>query len=203
MSSEPSIPRRRFLALAFGWSAAGLAATLPLSACQPGGAPAASAPSALRVFSPAEWRTLDAAASRLAPAGAGRLGGGGGLVANAADALFAQAPARLQGELKQLLQLLEWAPPLSGQWGAFSALSPAAQDAVLASWEQSPLALGRQGFSALSKIATMLYYMDPRAWPAIGYPGPWIGRFDLGFGLDNQGEMAAPLNPNVFARIPT
>ncbi|MNT56169.1 hypothetical protein D3C72_1934510 [compost metagenome] len=60
----------------------------------------------------------------------------------------------------------------------------------------------RQAFVGLNRIASMLAYMDERIWPRIGYGGPWVGRFNMGYGLDNQGPMAEPVNPNVFRRYP-
>ena len=83
----------------------------------------------------------------------------------------------------------------------FTGMSAFEQDSYLRAWMESGLGMQRQGFLALNKISGMLFYMDARTWPQIGYPGPWVGRFDFGQGLDQQGDMAAPVNPNVFTRF--
>ncbi|HET9451941.1 MAG TPA: hypothetical protein VFO83_13715, partial [Aggregicoccus sp.] len=54
----------------------------------------------------------------------------------------------------------------------FTRLSPEAQDAVIADWRDSGLALRRTGFQALRALAAGAYYSSPRVWPAVGYPGP-------------------------------
>lgn len=190
--------RRAFLRAAFGLGAGAIATTLPLAGCRRPDYP--QPPYAAQLFTPKELAVLEAASRRLLPAGEGRLGGGEVGVAQAADALLASANPRLQADLKQLLNTFEDQTWLALRFQAFTAMSPEAQDAYLRAWIDSPLGVMRQGAVALNKLSGMLFYMEPRSWKQIGYPGPWIGRYDFGLGLDNQGDMAANPNPNVFAR---
>lgn len=182
---------------ALALTAGGLAFSFPLTGCAPVRYPERE----LHFLTPKEWATLDAAAARLVPRTPERLGAPDLDVASAADRLFASAHPRLQHDLKQLLNSLEDLTWLNLRFRPFTALSEESKDAYLQSWADSPLGIQRQGFVALAKIAATLVYMDPRTWPQIGYAGPWIGRYDFGQGLDNQGDLAANPNPHVFERI--
>lgn len=195
---RPFMSRRAFLRAALGLGAGAIAASLPLAGCHRPDYPAPGFTPAL--FTAKELAVLEAACRRLLPAGAGRPGGGELAVARAADALLATANPRLQRDLKQLLNTFEDQTWLALRLQPFTAMAPAAQDAYVAAWLDGPLPVMRQGAVALNKLAGMLYFMDPRAWTAIGYPGPWIGRYDFGLGLDNQGEMPESPNPQVFVR---
>lgn len=98
-------------------------------------------------------------------------------------ALQAQ-PAARQREFEQLLAVLD-SPLLGLSWGGplrrFVALSPERREALLQNWSRSPLPPLRQGFQALRKLVTFLYYADSApeapnpAWEAAGYPGPLAG----------------------------
>lgn len=192
--------RRAFLKASLGLVAGTLATSVPLSGCR--GPEYPPPPQALEFFSPKEWAVLRAASARLVPGGEGLIGAREVDVATAADRLFSKANPRLKAELKQLLNAFEDFTILALRFKPFTGMSPTEQDAYLRAWMESGLGMQRQGFLALNKISGMLFYMDPRSWPQIGYPGPWVGRFDFGQGLDQQGEMKAPVNPNVFARFP-
>ena len=98
-----------------------------------------------------------------------------------------------------MLDTLEDLPFLAGSFKPFTTMTPDEQDAYLANWQTSNLGVKRQAFVGLNRLAQMIYYMDARSWPAIGFPGAWVGRLDVGLGLDNQGALAANPNPNVFA----
>lgn len=191
------LSRRRFLTQALALSAGWLAGSVTLAGC----APARYPDRTLTFLTPKEWAALDAASGHLVPRLPGRMGAQDLPVASAADELFARANPRLQDDLKQLLNSLEDLTWLNLRFSPFTQLDGPAQEAYLRSWERSALGLQRQGFVALSKIAAMLFYADPRSWPQIGYPGPWIGRFDFGQGLDNQGDLSANPNPHVFERV--
>ncbi len=198
MSDIPRISRRRFLRNALGLSTGWLAGSFALGGCERIRYP----DRALQFLSPKEWTALDAASKRLLPTLPSRVGAAEVGVASAADRLFAAANPRLQHDLQQLLNSLEDLTWLNLRFQPFSAMDAAAQDAYLSSWQQSSLSLQRQGFVALNKISAMLFYMDPASWPQIGYPGPWIGRYDFGLGMDNQGNLAANPNPHVFESMP-
>jgi hypothetical protein len=44
--------------------------------------------------------------------------------------------------------------------------------AFLVGWRTSRFALLRSAYGALHQIILGAWYGNPRAWPAIGYPGP-------------------------------
>jgi hypothetical protein len=80
-----------------------------------------------------------------------------------------------QKEFKQLLGLFENALAgllLDGHLGAFTGLSPERQDAVLAGWRDSNLAVRRTGYTALRKLTQASYYAGTACWPEVGYIGP-------------------------------
>ncbi|GAB3830043.1 FAD-dependent oxidoreductase [Hymenobacter jeollabukensis] len=98
-------------------------------------------------------------------------------------ALEAQ-PEALQQQFAQLLALLD-SPLLGLSWGGpprrFVALNAAQREKLLQRWSRSPLPPLRQGFQALRKLLTFLFYADSTpaapnpAWTPIGYPGPLAG----------------------------
>jgi hypothetical protein len=196
-----SISRRTFLRGAFGLSAGALALSVPLvglAGCQ---ASYPEIPRTLFFFTQAQWATLDAATRRLAPSGPGRLGAGEVGVATAADALFAHANPTLQADLKRLLDVFEDLSYANWHLTPFTTLDASAQDTYLKSW-QIGFVLQRQGFVGLNRLASMIFYMDERSWKQIGFSGPWVGKRDVGLGLDNQGPMAANPNPNIYLQVP-
>ncbi|MFN3430243.1 MAG: gluconate 2-dehydrogenase subunit 3 family protein [Candidatus Sericytochromatia bacterium] len=195
-----AISRRAFLRSALGLGAAGLAASLPLAGCQQATYPAHL--HTLNFLSDKEHAVLSAAAGRLIPAGPGRPSGIESGVADFADVLFSHGNPRLQADIKKLLNTFEDMTVLALRFRPFTTMAPAEQDAYLRAWSDSPLGLQRQAFVGLNRLATMLHYMDARTWPGIGFAGPWVGKVNAGYGLDNQGPMSAPVNPNVFARYP-
>lgn len=192
------ISRRAFLRGTVALGAAAVASSLPLAGCRRGDYP--PMPHTPAFFTEKEWNVLHAASLRLLPDAPGRLGAGQVDVATAADQLLSKANPHLKADIKQLLNTFEDMPFLSLHFRPFTTMDAKEQDDYLRAWMVSPLGVQRQGFVALNKICAMLFYMDERTWPQIGFPGPWIGKFDFGLGLNNQGPMAAPVNPHVFAR---
>lgn len=187
--------RRSFLRSALFLVGGLFALSLPVG-CQRVSYPAVGR--SLRFFTPKEWTVLDGVVDRLIPSAKSLSVD----VPSAADALLSQANATLQADVRRLLGTFEDWTWLSLRFKPFTAMSPSAQDGYLRAWMDSPLGLQRQGFAALNKLAHMLFYMDARSWPSIRFPGPWVGRFDAGYGLDNQGDLAANPNPNVFRMAP-
>ncbi len=116
-----------------------------------------------------------------------------------AAAIRAQ-PLGAQAEFGHLLDLLD--KPLTGLtwWGPlrpFQALAPAQRERLLQSWAGSRLPVLRQGFQALRKLCTFLYYggspadgSPNPAWAALGYPGPALPP-----GSDPPVAAARPLTP--------
>ena len=137
------------------------------------------------VLTPARATTLRALADTFIPAGPAPAAApaGSALVdlERLATAIQAQ-PLSTQAEFGQLLDLLN--KPLAGLtwWGPlrpFHALGPGQRERLLQSWAGSRLPPLRQGFQALRKLCTFLYYGDSPAdgapnpaWAALGYPGP-------------------------------
>lgn len=197
MSSR--LTRRAFLRSSFCLAGGALAASLPIAGCS---APAYSgAPAGLKLFTPRQWAVLDAAARRLVPTAPGRPGGGELGVATSADALFSAGNDRLKADLARLLDTLETMPWLAGRFTPFTRMGPEAQDAYLANWMGSGIGMKRQALAGLDRLVQTIYYMDPRSWEAIHFPGPWVGRLDVGLGLDNQGPLAANPNPHIYDRL--
>jgi hypothetical protein len=91
--------------------------------------------------------------------------------------------AALGGELARLWPLLprivESTTLIDGQWGPWSALPTAERAAVLMAWANSGVVQRRQAYKGLHDLLLAHTYFDPRSWPAIGYQGPWLSRFDL------------------------
>lgn len=96
------------------------------------------------------------------------------------DRYLSQLDAGLSGDVRALLSLLELYPLFTGGFSRFSRLSPAAQDAVLASWEGSRTALLRQGLQALKAMCFLAHYQDERSFASLGYSGPIVPAQGLG-----------------------
>jgi hypothetical protein len=138
----------------------------------------ADAPSDLKVLSPTEWAVVEAVAARILASD-----GGEGPDAQAAEAgrfadrYLAGLDAGLRQDVRALLLLIEYgAGPLALRPRRFTRLSAASQDAILRDWEQSALALRRQGFQALKTLCLFAYWRLDGAWPEIGYTGPLVAR---------------------------
>lgn len=103
-------------------------------------------------------------------------------VAGYVDSALADMSAVVQRDFGRLLAYLEHLSPLPlGLGSRFTRLSPAAQDRVLTSMEESREDLIRGGFGGLKSLVMMGYYRDPRTWAMLGYDGPLIGRPEQGW----------------------
>lgn len=96
------------------------------------------------------------------------------------DGYLSQLEEGLRRDVKALLSLLELYPLATGSFTRFSRLDPAAQDAVLMSWETSRTALLRQGLQALKAMCLLAHYQDERSFASIGYSGPLVPAQGLG-----------------------
>jgi hypothetical protein len=168
LASLAALDRRGFLRLAGVAAAAGL---LP-SGC--GAAPAALAPPpglALHHLTPRTYAVFTAAAARVVgPAGAERIASRRLEPGARAEAFLAGAPS-LAGALRQALLVLEFgAPPLLWKLRPFTALAPAAQDAILHELMGSRLALKRQLFAGVRSLALFACYADPTSREWMEYP---------------------------------
>lgn len=79
---------------------------------------------------------------------------------------------------KQSLQLFDLLSmditrgPATGVWGSWESASRQDIEAFLQRWENSRLALLRQGQAALKQLVLLVWYSLPESWAHIGYPGP-------------------------------
>jgi len=91
------------------------------------------------------------------------------------DTLVTGLPQHAQGELSQLLALLESAPGRRGFAGLArpwtEASVPEIQDA-LQSMRVSSVSLRQQAYQALHDIVGAAYFSDEAAWAFLDYPGP-------------------------------
>lgn len=91
------------------------------------------------------------------------------------DRAVAGLPPAVRAEIDQLFSLLAFAPArclVAGVWSPWSEASRDSIVAFLGRWRDSRFALLRSGFAALRQLILSAWYSNPRAWPAIGYPGP-------------------------------
>lgn len=128
------------------------------------------APQALRALTPRTFQVVVAIAARVVVDPAADPVA----VAHGVDRALAYASPDAREDLRKLLMLFENALPglLDFHVLPFTRLDPGAQDAVLARWRDSRIALRRGGYHALRKLCLAAWYATPAAWPAIGYPGP-------------------------------
>lgn len=95
-------------------------------------------------------------------------------VANVARAVSGLPPAA-QKELAELFSLLSLPPTrvaLAGVNTPWADASPDAVAAFLDRWRTSGWMLLRSAYDALHQLVLAAWYGNPRAWRAIGYPGP-------------------------------
>mgnify|MGYP004135699163 CR=1 FL=1 len=130
----------------------------------------------LLALSPAGFSVLAAVAERLLAFGAPDLPPPSALgVAEAVDAhLSTQHPA-VAAQVEQVLLLLENAAinaVIEGRVTPFTSLGPDEQDRVLRSWAEADVHLFRTAYRALHGLCMGSYWVSPKLYGAIGYPGP-------------------------------
>lgn len=84
------------------------------------------------------------------------------------------SPALLS-QVRQLFDVLSLPltrGPLTGIWSSWDAASDDQIRAFLQRWQNSSLALLRQGHASLLQMTLMAWYASPVAWAHCGYPGP-------------------------------
>ena len=95
-------------------------------------------------------------------------------VAGVARAVAGLPPAA-QRELGELFALLGVAPArflATGVGASWSTAGAGDVAAFLERWRTSGIALLRSAYDALHQLVLAAWYGNPRAWSAIGYPGP-------------------------------
>ncbi|CEG53681.1 MAG: twin-arginine translocation pathway signal protein [Thermoleophilia bacterium] len=84
------------------------------------------------------------------------------------------SPALLS-QVRQLFDVLSLPltrGPLTGIWSGWEVASDDQIRAFLQRWQNSSLALLRQGHASLLQMILMAWYASPAAWAHCGYPGP-------------------------------
>jgi hypothetical protein len=134
----------------------------------------------LRFFDSREYATMNVVAERLLGA-QGQVGPSPDQVDVAAhvDALVTAWDTDAQGQLRTMLRLFEHGTYLFDlRRKRFTRLSAVRQDRYLAGWMNSTLGARRIVFRAFKVLSAAGFYQDSRAWSALGYDGPWLGRMD-------------------------
>lgn len=93
----------------------------------------------------------------------------------AIDGAVAGLAPRAQGELNDLFGLLALAPARWSLARTTASWADASRDDVASFLDRlrdSRIALLRAAYDALHQLVMAAWYGSPRAWPAIGYPGP-------------------------------
>jgi hypothetical protein len=136
---------------------------------------------------PVPGRTLDADSARVVaalvpaflsgalPASQPDYGSAVAETVDAVDAAIAGLPPAAQQELGQLFGLLAFPPAriaLTGLWSSWERARTSDVQAALQRWQSSRSTLLRSAYDGLHQIILAAWYGNPRAWPAIGYPGP-------------------------------
>ncbi|WP_019341857.1 hypothetical protein [Stutzerimonas stutzeri] len=75
-------------------------------------------------------------------------------------------------QLFDLLSLTLTRGPLTGIWGTWEQAQDGEVQAFLQRWENSSVALLRQGHASLQQMILMAWYGRPESWRHCGYPGP-------------------------------
>jgi len=83
-------------------------------------------------------------------------------------------PSKMRTEIHGLFALVEHGTSLDGNLRRFTRLAPAARREFVEALALRDDELG-QAAKGLRDFAYLGYYQDPRAWPGIGYGGPWVG----------------------------
>jgi hypothetical protein len=91
------------------------------------------------------------------------------------DRAFSGLPLAAQAEVRQLLDLLGFAPArgmLMGIWRRWENAAAEDVEDFLQSWRTSRFDLFRVAYLALHEVTMVSWYANPLSWSAIGYGGP-------------------------------
>ena len=129
----------------------------------------------LRTLSAREYAILVALAARMVPSTDGSPDPTELDVAGRIDAFLATCDPGLQGDVKQVLALME--NGLSNLvFGLtprpFSASTPEVQEALLQGWRTSHLDIRRTAYKAINGLVAATYYGAVETYASVGYPGP-------------------------------
>lgn len=85
---------------------------------------------------------------------------------------FSPEARKLALQLFDVLAMPLTRGPLTGIWGSWEHADSAAINGFLERWQNSSLALLRQGHASLLQMALLSWYGKPVSWVHCGYPGP-------------------------------
>ncbi len=171
---DPVAMRRGFLKLTVG-SAMGISILgyverfLPLAI--PSVARAGRMPNAL--LSNTEFDTLEAFARVVIGVVPGQLATGEARTAERVELELSKGRGALAADVKAALKIIEFLPLLWGAGARLTRLSIDQQVDTVVRMQFHSNALLRSAYNGLRTLCIFLYYTDPRAWPRIGYAGPW------------------------------
>ena len=131
------------------------------------------------ILTPRQRTTLDSLCRRIVPDAYSPRDGPGIDLAARVEERLANGDPTLARQVATLLSMFDH--PFTGFlfYGTprrFTNLSGAEQDARLASWEQSRLAIRRTIFQALRRLIVSTYYANPGTHAGIGFRGPFYNR---------------------------
>ncbi len=93
------------------------------------------------------------------------------------DQTITQLDTAVQSQLRWLLQLFQWGPPLLQlKLKTFTGMSPEERDDYIRDWADSRFATRQLAFRALKNLSMLGYYSQDATWAAIHYDGPWAPR---------------------------
>jgi hypothetical protein len=93
------------------------------------------------------------------------------------DQALLQVEAGVRWQLRWLLKIFEWGPPLFQlELRTFTGMTAAARDGYIRDWAQSSIGARRLAYSALKNLAMLGYYAQDATWKGIHYDGPWVPR---------------------------
>ena len=140
---------------------------------------AAAAPAAgLRVLTSREADLLGAIVERMVFSGSERMPAVRETRAvETIDQALQQLDASVQSQLRWLLVVFQWGPPvLQLQFTTFMGMSAPERDEYIRSWATSPYEIRRLAFRALKNLSMLGYYSQDATWKGIHYDGPWAPR---------------------------
>ena len=173
LSGFQALSRRRFVRVSLGVGVtlgAAAGGLVSLRGCAPD-------VTGLRCLSPHAYRTLDALATALFPAGGAIPQGAASMdLARAFDGFLADEPEHHRRDLSRALLLLEYGPVFyDRRLTTFSHLREDERLAHFEAWAASDSLLRRQVATAFRKFLSVVFYDRPEIWPSLGYEGPMFG----------------------------
>jgi gluconate 2-dehydrogenase subunit 3-like protein len=90
------------------------------------------------------------------------------------DQAMLQLDAGVQSQLRWLLTIFEWGPPLlQRKLKRFTSMDAEERDDYIRDWATSRFATRQLAFRALKNLSMLGYYSQDATWKGIHYDGPW------------------------------